>query len=189
MERKNAVWSFADAIYYHFVDGKEKYIQHRAHPQIIRPYLKEQKGKCIWNYNALWDSANGAAIIGRTQLILLYCKMLNEKGVRYAEDHMYHIMMFHGIVGYYYPQEAIYYEYGTGISASKNMAWRARLQNDRRITNQIMYEEADPSDFQKAIQKAISQTKRLEKVFIRGKLYHWLKSHCFPRLTKIPEKI
>ncbi len=188
-EEKNAAWSFADAYYYHIVDGKEEYIIQKAQPQNIRLYLKEQRSRCIWDYVALNDLANGAATIGRTQLLFSYCKTIKEKGVLYAEDFIYHIMMFHGIVGCYYPHEAICYEYGTGISTSGKADWLARLRDDRRIANQIMFDEDEPSEFQKTIQKAISQTKRTEKIFIRGKLYYWLKLHCFPRLTKIPEKI
>lgn len=161
-EEKNAAWSFSDAYFYHIVDGNEKFIREIAHPQIIRPYLKEQKNKCMWAYIALNDLANGAAIIGRTQVLLSYCKILKEKKILYAEDLMYYIMIFHGIVGYHYPHETIYYEYGTGISSSGNTVWRTKLQNDRRIAKQIMFEETNHSDFQKAILKALSRAKKTE---------------------------
>ena len=188
-EEKDAAWSFADTYYYHIADGTEKLTKQGAHPQSIRPYLKGQREKCIWAYTAVGDSANGAAIIGKTQVLLSYCKMIKDQGILYAEDLMYHIMMFQGIIGSYYPHEAVFYEYGTGISSSSDTVWQVRIQNDRRIKNQIIFDEADPSNFQESIQKALTKTKKIEKIFIRGKLYFWLKRHFFPRLTKVPEKI
>ena len=187
-EEKNAIWSFADAYYYHIVDGKEEYIKQRAHPQCIRAYLKEQKSKCIWDYIVLNDVTIGAATIGRTQILCSYCKMIKDKGVLYAEDHLYRIMMFHGNVGCYYPHEAIYYEYVTGISTSSNREWQKKLENDKKIVYQMIWEEEKPSGLQKRIQKASTKRRKIEKIFIRGKLPYWLKWHFYPRMTKIPKE-
>ena len=187
MKNRRAEWSFSDTYYYSHEDRKQLFLKKRAHPQIILPYLKGKKKKCIWNSVALWDNAYGAAILGTTKIQLAYCRMLREKDVIYAEDLIYQLMMFDGRVGCYFPKPAVCYEYGTGISTSCDPVWSKRLRDDRNTTVLIMQEKEDLTDFQKDIIKALKRKKKIEKLFIRGKLCRWLKWHIFPRLTKIPK--
>ena len=67
LKKRKAKWSFSDAYYYHSVHGKADCFRTLAKPQIIRPYLVKNRNQCIWNYIALEDAANGAAIIGETR--------------------------------------------------------------------------------------------------------------------------
>ncbi len=181
-------WSFSDAYYYCEDNDKNVFIRKRAHPQVVRPYLKKNNIQCIWNYIANWDNALGAAMLGKTHIQESFCRKLMEEGVVYAEDYIYYLMMFDGIVGSYYPKAAICYEYGTGISTSQNKTWGEKLQDDTLTVRRILMDTENPSIQQKAIIKSFTRKKKIEKVFIRGKLYLWLKYHFFPRLTRIPGK-
>lgn len=188
LEERGAEWSFADMFYYHVLDEKVQFISVKAHPQNIRPYLNNQENRCIWEYNVLYDNILGAATIGKTWVLLNYCEQIMKKGVRYAEDYIYFLMTFHGIIGCYYPYAVICYEYGTGISTSGSREWQKKLENDKKTVYQMIWEEEKPSGLQKRIQKASTTRRKIEKIFVRGKLYYWLKWHYFPRMTKIPKE-
>ena len=103
---------------------------------------------------------------------------------------MYYLMMFHGIMGYYFPEIAIRYEFGSGVSSSGNVEWLKRLLEDRKKMVQIMNAEENISDQQKKLLNAFIQNLnigKIKKLFIKGKLLYWIKRHFNPRLTKIPE--
>lgn len=192
LEEQKAEWSFSDAYYYKSDNDKMDYFRAKAMPQIIHPYIMNDRNRCIWNYTVLYDVANGAAILGTTHIQRHFCRIIKDKGIKYCEDFIYRIMMFYGNVGCYYPEPAISYEYGAGISTSGNSAWRERLAEDRRKLIQIMLDEKGKSDQQKRIVDAMirnGQTGRIGKLFIRGKLLFWLKWHFLPRLTPIPKEV
>ncbi len=186
IESKGADWSFSDAFYYSS-DRSRKFLRKRIFPQNTLPYLKNERRKCIWNYIVLKENACGAVIIGKTQIQFILCKMIKERGVIYTEDTMWHIMMFLGNVGCYYPKETIFYEYGKGVSTSNSSIWKQRVEKDLVTTYQIMFTKKNLSEFQKSIIKALSQRGLLQRNFVRGNIYHLLKCHLFPRLTKIPK--
>ncbi len=188
LEKNEAEWGFSDAYYYCIKNGKDTFLRKRATPQMIRPYLKNFKDKCIWNYIALHENANGATMFGKTETILTYCKAIKDNGIIYTEDLLYFLMMFDGIVGCYYPRAMIYYEHGTGISTSNNEMWHGKIHNDVKKMQETMRDANDVSDMQKEIIKTFAYTRKIEKILIRGKLYLWIKRHFFPRLTEIPKK-
>ena len=190
LQEKNAEWSFSDAYYYRNNEGKIEFIREKARPQIIEPYKKGKAAECIWNYVVLQDIANGASIIGTTDVHLRYCRIIREEGVKYAEDHIYRLLMLHGIVGCYFPAVTIYYEYGTGVSTSFDPKWGGKLAEDKIKLIQILNDYA-VTDPQKRMADAMRKSRnksKLKKLFIRGKLYLWLKRHYFPRLTPIPDE-
>ncbi len=188
LECNAADWSFSDTYYYKNDNGNERFIRVRALPQSIRPYLKGKKKECMWNYWVMHDNANGASIIGTTQIQLALCRLIKDNSVRYCEDLIWFLAMFYGNVACYYPKAVVCYDYGTGISTSNSAIWRDRLQRDVSIVYQMILNEKNPSHFQQMIQKAISKKTKFEKFFIKGKIYHWLKWRFFPRLTNIPEE-
>lgn len=190
LKEKNADWAFSDAYYYYDRNEEPNYFRALARPQIIRPYTICDKSKCIWNYIALKDAANGAAIMGKTQTQLYFCRIINEYGIKYAEDSIYRLMMLYGIVGYYFPETAIQYEFGSGISTSGSIEWKERLAEDRKKLIQIMNNVSNKSDQQKKLVNAYIQnhkTRRIKRMFIKGELLYLIKVHFYPRLTQIPE--
>ena len=191
MKDNNAEWSFSDAYYYHSNNGKMNYLRIKAMPQMIRPYIIKDKDRCIWNYFAFNDIAFGAMIIGRTHTQLHFCRIIKDKGIKYCEDYIYRFMMFYGIVGCYFPNAAICYEYGTGVSTSGSNRWRKMLVEEKRKLIQILLNIKDKSELQKRIVNAMiifNNSNKIRKLFIRGKIFHSMKCHFYPRLTPIPEE-
>ena len=124
-------------------------------------------------------------MLGKKDLQIKYCELIKEK-VKYAEDNIWRIMMFDGIIGGYFPQNAIYYEYGSGISTSGNQEWGKKIQEDWKATDLIMANENNPDRFQKAMLKNITKNKKkINRFLIKGNFVFKLKLKLFPRKTDI----
>ena len=61
--------------------------------------------------------------------------------IKYAEDMIYRMMISNGEKMVYFPENVIWYEYGTGISTSKNNKWNAIIGEERRVSNEFVAEE------------------------------------------------
>ncbi len=193
LKRSGKGWSFCKVInYVRNNDGEVKAVAVYAHPQDLSVYEKKSDLGCRWNYVAFNDIATGAAILCKKSLILNYSAMIKDK-VKFAEDNMYRIMMFHGEVAYYYPVNGILYEYGDGISTSGNSIWNERLRKDWLATDKIMLDEIQNCDtFQKKLIKIIKRqqidnkiVRRMVSYFDKGRLNFNIKSKLTPRQTDI----
>lgn len=165
-------WSFSDAIYYIGNPKDKEYIEVQAHPNNILPYLRKKNNECRWNYVALDDIALGATLFCEKSLMVEYISRIIDK-VIYAEDNIWRMMMFDGIVGGYFPQIAILYEYGTGISTKVSDIWEARIKRDWESANNIMVQSKQLDKFQIAVVKAWrfnESDNKFVKIFIKGKL-------------------
>lgn len=192
MEETGADWSFSDTCYYQHSEKKEIFVRAKAKPQLIGAYKKNDKAKCMWNYLALRDIVNGASILGVTDVQKRYCRIIKEKGIKYCEDFLYRLMVYHGIVGAYFPKAAVIYEYDNGISSSQNSKWKKKLLEDKNKMKCIMLDEKVDSDVQFGIMKALvrnNKGRRMDTFFNKGNLYLRIKRRFFPRLTKIPNKV
>lgn len=174
-------WSFSDAVYY---SSKEKeLIRAIAHPQDITPYVEKDNLQSRWNYLAFNDIALGASILGKTKLQTDYCCRIKDK-VIYAEDNMWRLMVFDGIVGEYYPQDTIMYEYGSGISTINNEKWNKRLRKDWDATDSIMKSYKDTDRFQKEILRYCFENKTIiEKLLDIDKIKYLIKRKVKKRYT------
>lgn len=181
LESEKAQWSFSDARM--FREDPKQLISVEARPQLIRPYLRHDENGCRWNYVVLSDIALGATMLGERELQEHYCQILADHGVVYAEDNMWRLMMFEGIVGSYYPETTVLYEYGTGVSAEANEKWHVRLVADWKKTDQVMAEKAEKSAFQIKMLEKAGATGWLSKIMTRGKLKLWIKRHTVKRKT------
>lgn len=183
IKEDNAKWSFCDAVYY--VNKKNiEPIQVKAHPQFIKPYLKHKDSVCMWNYVVLNDIVLGAAVLSERKIAIDYLKRIVGK-VKYAEDNMWRLMMFDGIVGCYFPSAAIMYEYGTGVSTVKNEMWKKRIEEDWNTTNVIMQKYIRKGDkLQIKMVNAINAQKK-HKILIKNMLIYFIKTHFFARKTPI----
>lgn len=179
-------WSFSDAIYYQVDNNVDKYIKQEAHPQMIEPYLSGNDDWCRWNYVALGDIALGAATLCERELFLEYLKKIDNHVV-YAEDNAYRLMMFDGVVGYFYPNETVYYEYGVGVSTCQNDVWNKRLANDWNETNRLMIvnDNIDKGLQEKIIQFIKSGKNLLNKPYKCRWLFMKLYVKFHKRYTKI----
>lgn len=180
-------WSFSDAIYYHEVDGAIVPIECNAHPCSVDSYAKKNYKKSRWNYFVLSDIALGAAMLCKTSVQKFYCKQLLGK-VKYAEDNVWRLMMFDGVVGTHYPKDTMLYEYGSGISTSANDIWNTRLMNDWLGADSIIFEKEKHSLdlFQINMIRAYKQLNNpIMKIFVKGKILSVLKRKFYPRKTNM----
>ena len=160
LEKCGKKWSFGEAIYYRQDDNGNHYnVTQMAHPQNIKIYLSGNWPVCRWNYAVLADIALGAAVISTKEICIEYLERIEDK-VKYAEDNIWRMMMFDGVVGTYYPQRVIFYEWGEGISTSNNALWKKQLSNDWDNADQIMLSNVKSSDvFKEKMIKAFKAKK------------------------------
>lgn len=138
-------WSFADVVSYKKDGGIIRKVSVEEHPRLKEDYMKGIDELSRWNYVVLNDIAVGAAIIVEKELLCEYLSRINGR-VAYAEDNIYRLMMYDGVVGVYYPHAAILYEVGDGISTSGDKKWDKLISKDWNETNRMMAETYNPDD-------------------------------------------
>lgn len=183
-------WSFSDAFYYCKENGKYIAVERNTHPQIVDSYFREDDAVCRWNYVVNDDIAMGAALICTMYLFKEYLEKIINK-VKYAEDNVWRIMMYDGIVPYYHPLETVLYECNTGISTSGGDRWSALLRADWAAANRIMAENPDEEDnLQKEMRKYIFTeysnnkiVRKMQKIRIPGWFMINVKRTFHPRIS------
>lgn len=184
-------WSFSDVICFKTEnEGNKEILSLRTNPQIVECYQEKilKRNRCIWNYVVLNDIAIGAAILIEKNLLLSYLEIIKNKVV-YAEDNIFRLMMFDGICPLYYRGVSIWYEYGSGISTSKNNVWQKRLHKDWDITTDIMLNRSESlNNLQFKIRKVINSKwykhKYISLIMVKGRLLFVIKKKLYPRMTK-----
>lgn len=149
VESKN-LWSFCDAIFYKSIHGKMEIISQPAHPDNVKPYLLKQKDRCRWNFLIRNDRILGANMLCDRDTLITYMELVLGK-VKYAEDCVYRIMMFDGIMPYYFPENCILYEFGDGISTSSDLFWKEMLTKDFESEHGIICSREIKDKLQKRI--------------------------------------
>ena len=71
----------------------------------------------------------GAAIVGQKEVIYEYLQRIQDK-IKYAEDNMIRLMLLEGVKCSYFAYNAIYYEWGDGISTGKDSKYRNVLKQE-----------------------------------------------------------
>lgn len=138
-------WSFADVVPYRKKGGAICKVSAEEHPRLKEEYRKGDDEISRWNYVVLNDIAVGAAMIIEKDLFCEYLSKIDGRVV-YAEDNIYRLMMYDGVVGIYYPQSTILYEYGCGISTRDDGEWDRKISKDWDETTKIMFETYNPDD-------------------------------------------
>lgn len=190
MLHKEYEWSFSDAIYYCKDNGKYIAVERDTHPQMVKPYIQEDVVSCRWNYVVNDDIALGAATFSTLDILKEYLERIINK-VKYAEDNVWRLMVYDGIVPYYHPFETILYECNTGISTSGGDRWSKLLRADWDATNKIMFDHSNDKDnLQKEMKKYIFKeysnhkiVRIIQKIKIPGKLLLSIKRKVSPRLS------
>lgn len=166
----NRRWSFSEAQYYNtLTDGSIEYIPYMANPQLNECYLEQRDLDCRWNYIILDDLALGAAVLVESELYKEYITRIVGK-VIYGEDSSYILMMYDGIVPYYYNDIAVLYECGNGVSTSNSKVWKKRMKCDFDAIYTMIIDSDNLIDkFQKRIQRVCKYkliTNRCLRVFL-----------------------
>ena len=138
MEEKHSKISFGKVLNFH-IDTYEGVVLDRVmqRPQVLKPYSSGNLRKIKNSYLLLNDIPDGAAFIAQKSVLLKYYKMIVNK-VKYAEDYAMKLMVLDDIKIDYYDRYVVWYEFGTGISTSKNEVWAKRLKQDYDEINLII---------------------------------------------------
>ena len=156
MKYNRALVSFGDAIYYSDYDSM-KYISTKGSPVNKHLYTNDgSPSKVFLDYILANDTILGAAQMMETKILKEYIRLIENK-IIYAEDFMMRIMIFDGIKIKYYPCSVILYEYGTGISTSKNSKWAKLLHDDFEISNEIIQKRKPKTSLQQKYQIYLSK--------------------------------
>lgn len=138
-------WSFSDVVPYKNDGGVICKVSAEEHPRLKEEYRKGDDEISRWNYVGLNDIAVGVAMMTESELFCEYLSKIDGRVV-YAEDNIYRLMMYDGVVGIYYPQSTILYEYGCGISTRADREWDRKISKDWNETNKIMFETYNSGD-------------------------------------------
>lgn len=184
-------WSFSNAIYYsRKSDGVPTVHRQPANPLLVDCYTRHDDDTCRWNYVVLDDLALGAAIVCERELMIRYIEQIVGK-VKYAEDNIFRLMMFHGVLPDYFPEDAVLYECDSGISTCGDSVWSQRVWADWAATDELMLAQTDFGDeLQKKMQAALhrkkgwsAQEKKWLQYTEKGRIYKRFRYYWHRRLT------
>ncbi len=190
MENENKKWSFSDVMYYN-IDNNDKIniLKINSYPQDVIPYIKHNDLKARWNYVVLKDIAVGVAMIAQKEVYINYLNKIAGKVV-YAEDNVWRLMSFDGVVASYFSKPAVFYEYGFGVSTSGDSEWGKRLTKDWLVANHEMIKYSGNDLLKNRMIKALKLEEndhyRFYSQFFKGKVRLSLKRKLCPRKTYVP---
>lgn len=136
---QGGVFSFAKAVYYNREHGDYQTVAHKCQPLELDIYrnFSENRERIIRNYLINRDWCLGCAILGDRDTLQRYLRLLEDK-VIYTEDTVYSLMLACGESGGAFTENAVLYEYGTGISTAGNAQWQAKVDADRKTANDML---------------------------------------------------
>lgn len=184
-------WSFSNAIYYsRKSSGVPTVHRQPANPQLVDCYTRHDDDTCRWNYVVLDDLALGAAIVCERELMIRYIEQIVGI-VKYAEDNIFRLMMFDGIVPDYFPESAVLYECDSGISTCGDSVWAQKIRADWTATDELMLAQTEFGDeLQKKMQAALrrkkgwsAQKKKWLQYTEKGRIYKRFRYYWHRRLT------
>lgn len=172
MSKNNVSVSFGDAVYYSKTNELLLYKTKGAPVNKKLFALGKYNSKQFVDYLLANDTILGAAQLMKSDILIKYLKIIENK-VIYAEDYMIRIMIYDGINVVYYPNIVIWYEYGTGISTSKNSKWDKLLYADFEMSNDLISQRKADNFMQIKYQKYLKlrKVKNIKKI---------IKIICFP---------
>lgn len=180
MKKNKLKVSFGKAIYYCLKDDKLQLVSRTANPR--NPYLydlKKYSRNAKIAYLILRDYALGAAYMVEKKIFIEYINLIVGT-VKYLEDGMFRIMMLDDVPIVYYPERVIWYEYGLGVSTSKNPKWEQAMRDDSMEIIKIIEDRNCRDDF--FSRKYV----RYYKKTYRGKLHQEIVRSClFPQYVFI----
>lgn len=189
MENENKKWSFSDVMYYNIDNNIINILKMNSYPQDVIPYIKHNDLKARWNYVVLKDIAVGVAMIAKTEVYINYLNKIVGKVV-YAEDNVWRLMSFDGVVASYFSKPAVFYEYGFGVSTSGDSEWGRRLTKDWLVANHEMIKYSGNDLLKNRMIKALKLEEndhyRFYSQFFKGKVRLSLKRKLCPRKTYVP---
>lgn len=187
LKNSNADFSICDAIYYCEKNGEYRTVCHRSNPQANSNYFHNQ---WFYDYLILDDIALGACMLCKTSVMKEYLLLIEDK-VKFTEDNIFRIMAADKVSMVYFHNDAVLYEYGTGISTSNNTVWNKRIKDDFKETDKIISGRVVKTDkFGKEFIKKLKacdgiKGKIYKTFFIKGYFFNRIKTKLFARYTDL----
>ena len=195
MDTNPCAMTFGDAVYYAEYDSEKgiQMVQTKNAPVSKNNFGLKQKRRSVFvDYMLANDTILGATIMMTRDSMQLYLGQILDK-VIYAEDYMVRLMVLQGERILYYPENVIWYEYGTGISTSQNSTWAERLLKDFEGCNNIIqayekYPDKIAEKYAKYLRdgKGGLKGKLLKLMTFPDMLYWRMKMRCSDKTTSIP---
>ena len=197
MKQANAAFSFARAVYYNRQAGDYVSVRHKCQPLELELYADFEKNqqRIVRNYLINRDWALGGAVMVDRDCFGKYLKKMAGK-VIYTEDTAFSLMLACGEKGSCFLENAVLYEYGTGISTAGSAAWQQKVDKDRDIANAMLLEE---NTMQRQLKKDVERIfeaasrgglkKKLVNLLTRGRLDFKIREVCSPKWAsmELPE--
>jgi len=181
IKNSNLKWSFCNVVNYRRNDSGFELLRLNTHPQETKPYFKRDHNMILWNYVIYDDLISGASMIYDRKLLEKYLNEIQGE-IIYTEDTMIKLLIMDGYDGYYYDSEALFYEYGSGISTNKNTSykWSKLIAKDFECINKKCLERASVNINNKELKEALE-----DKCYYKRNLKNLIKKYIDVNQSRI----
>ncbi len=149
VKRKKSRISFCDTIYYRENQEKFESVIEVAHPQNLRIYNRKKKLQKKY-YLLFNDIFLAAAVICERGLMYRYLQNICNK-IKYAEDNMFRLMILDNVECTYFACNAVYYEWGCGVSTKEGSEFQKAIKRDWDETTEYICEHCRNNYLEKKI--------------------------------------
>jgi len=164
MDEKNATFSFGNAAYFTSDDGEVRLSIQRNQPSNLNIFKRPSKKRFPMYYVFGDDLILGAALLAKAAPFRDYLSRIYPS-VIYAEDMLYRLAAFEGEHLFWFDHCVVWYEFGSGISTSKNDVWRDKLVRDYIASNQLIINSSRNDKTALRIKRVLASKSRLRKYF------------------------
>lgn len=130
MEENDHLAAFGRACYYHDEGGTYRILD-EMHPRNLQPYEKNDFKSLKRAHLLCQDYPIGAAFMARREILLHYTEPLLDHVV-HLEDRAYTLMIADNIEIGFWNHPLLWYEYGSGISTSRDARWQTQVIEDNQ---------------------------------------------------------
>lgn len=178
MLKTDAEVMISKAVFYHAFSKPIEIFAHRRYPQDIKAY--DDPDDLRESYLIHDDRVSGASVMFRREVFAEYMSEAVSEGMKYIEDFMIKCMVFDKRRIKFFDRNAIFYEFGAGISTAKakdhthrTKEIAAAARRDTFITDTMLLKRcyASKSEFTKRLSEMVSvRTEAFRKWEARQKL-------------------
>ncbi len=191
-EDKKREWSIGSVLCYEKNNDRLRVSARDYHPLDLTPYLNQDDVTIAYNYLIKNDNAFGCSVLFQKEKALEYLKKI-ENQVIYAEDNIYRMMVFDGLIPHYFPRNVMMYEYGSGMSTSMNQFFRDKLKSEWNITTEMIGDSIAWKEKEKSLLKFADKNPHasmessivLNKVFLTRDDYYMLCEEKIEQISRL----
>lgn len=135
--------TFGNAVYHRFTGNAPVVLRHKNAPANLRLYETGKPESPFTDCLLGNDGILGCTFMMKRDVMTAYVREMAGK-VRFAEDYMLRLMVFDGRTILHYPETVIWYEYGEGVSTTKEARWAKLLHDDFDAVNALIRDQHTP---------------------------------------------